>query len=304
MKIPLLIYLMILLGVADAIGQQIAPISLFDRAISYYNPAATGKEEALTANLFYNNHTTGFPGAQSTLFFTAHAPLKNYKMALGVKLEHESVGARNFTGFFFNYAYRIQLGANKLSLALGGGIYSGSLDLLTGRDEEYDYALDENNTSSTLPNFGVGALYYGNRYWVSLSVPRLLGQEVKESGGFGIKVADVERDYILAGGGKFGINEDFDIESSALIMYNPGVKMKVLINAMAVYKDRYKAGVGYKSSGVIVFALAFDINRQTSLAYSYDFNIGKLANLSRSSHEIHLRYTFGYKVNAANPRGF
>jgi type IX secretion system PorP/SprF family membrane protein len=304
MRIRFLTYLILLLGIADLFGQQIAPISLFDRAISYYNPAATGKEEALTANLFYNNHTSGFPGAQSTLFFTAHAPLKNYKMALGVKLEHESVGARNYTGFFFNYAYRIQMGANKLSLALEGGIYSGSLDLLIGRDEAYDYALDESSTSSTLPNFGVGALYYGKRYWISLSVPRILGQEAKESGGLGLKVADVARDYILAGGGKIGINDDFDIEPSALIMLNPGVKTKVLVNAMAVYKDRYKAGLGYKSIGVVVFALAFDINRQTSLAYSYDFNTGKLANLSRSSHEIHLRYTFGYKVNAANPRGF
>ena len=305
MRMHLLTYLVLILGVASTFGQDItiAPLSLFDRALPYYNPAATGKEEALTANLFYNNHTTGFPGAPSTLFFTAHAPLNNLKMALGVKLEHKSVGANNFTGIFFSYAYRLQLGTNTLSLALEGGIYSGSLDLLTGRDAAYDHALDENITSSTLPNFGVGALYYSKRYWISLSVPRLLGIETKESGEFGLKVAGAARDYILAGGGTFAINEDFGIEPSALFIYNPGL-MKMNVNAMAVYKDKYKAGLGYKTVGAIVFALAMDINRQTSLAYSYDFNIGKLSNLSRSSHEIHLRYTFGYKVNATNPRGF
>ena len=305
MRTRLLTYLILFFSVINTFGQvmTITPVSLFDRALPYYNPAATGKEEALTANLFYNN-TTGFQGTPSTLFFTANAPLNNLKMALGVKLEHKSVGAHNFTGIFFNYAYRLQLGANKLSLALEGGIYSGSLNLPSGRDEAYDHALDENITSSTLPNFGVGALYYGKRYWISLSVPRILGIKAKESGGFGLKVAEVARDYILAGGGNFSIDEDFGIEPAALILYNPGVKMKVLVNAMAAYKERYKAGIGYKTSGTIVFALAFDINRQASLAYSYDFNMGEQSNYFKGAHEIHLRYTFGYKVNATNPRGF
>jgi type IX secretion system PorP/SprF family membrane protein len=303
MRKLLLTYLIFLFAGLGVFGQQISAISLFDRALSYYNPAATGKEEALTASLFYRNHIAGFSGAPSTLFFTANAPLKNYKMALGLNLEHESIGSRNFTGFFFDYAYRMKLGTNTLSLALEGGIYSGSLDLVTLRDES-DIVWSEKNVSSILPNFGVGALYYGKSYWISLSVPRLLGYETKESGEYGIKVAGVARDYILAGGGKFKINEDFDIEPSAFLRYNSGAPFLVMVNAMAAYKERYKVGVGYRSTKAMIFAIAFDVNRQTSLAYSYDFNLAPLANISRSSHEIHLQYTFGYKVNAANPRGF
>lgn len=303
MRKLLLTYLILLLGVASTLGQQISAISLFDRALSYYNPAATGKEEALTASLFYRNHITGFEGAPSTLFFTANAPLKNYKMALGINLEHESIGSRNFTGFFFDYAYRMKLGTNTLSLALQAGVYTGSIDLVTLRDES-DIVWSENNTSSILPNFGVGALYYGKLYWISLSVPRLLGYETKESGEYGIKVADVARDYILAGGANVRISQDFGIEPSAFFNYNSGLEFKFIVNAMAVYKERYKVGLGYRSTKAMIFALAFDINRQTSLAYSYDLNFAPLSNLSSSSHEIHLKYTFGYKVNAANPRGF
>lgn len=304
MRKHLLTYLIVVLGIADAFGQQIADISLLDRALPYYNPAATGKEEALTASMFYRNKATGIKGTPSYLFFTANAPLKNYKMALGINLEHESIGARNLTGIFFNYAYRMQLGANKLSLALKGGIYTGSIALVNLRDEEYDKAFDENNTTSIIPNFGVGALYYGDLYWISLSVPRIFSNEAKESGELGLKVANVARDYILAGGGNFGISEDFSIEPSALLMYNSGTKMKIFINTMVAYKQRYKVGIGYKSVKALIFALAFDINRQTSIAYSYDFNMSEQSNYFKNVHEIHLKYTFGYKVNAANPRGF
>jgi type IX secretion system PorP/SprF family membrane protein len=305
MKRYLLIYLALILGIAGTFGQQmtLVPISLFDRALPYYNPAATGMEEALTASLFYRSHITGMEGAPSALFFTANAPLKNYRMALGVKLEHESVGSRNFTGFFFDYAYRMRLGSNTLAFALEGGIYSGSIDLVTLRDPS-DLTWSENTSSSILPNFGVGALYYGKIYWISFSVPRLLGYETKESGEYGIKVANVERDFIFAGGGRIKLNEDFDIEPSALMLFNPGTKLKYNINALGVYRQRYKAGIGYKSIQALVFILTFDINRQTSLAYSYDLNLAPMSNLSSSSHEIHFQYTFGYTVNANNPRGF
>lgn len=303
MRKLLVTYLIIILGAASTFGQQISVVSLFDRALPYYNPAATGKEEALTASLFYRNHITGMEGAPSTLFFTANAPLKNLNMAVGVNLEHESIGSRSFTGFFLDYAYRIKMGANTLSLALEAGIYTGSIDLVTLRDPT-DIVWSEDNISSILPNFGVGALYYSKSYWVSLSVPRLLGYETKESGEFGIKVADVARDYILAGGGKFRINEDFAVEPSAFLSYNSGAPLLVMVNAFATYKERYKAGVGYRSTKVMIFAIAFDVNRQTSLAYSYDLNLAPMSTLSSSSHEIHLKYTFGYKVNAANPRGF
>lgn len=302
----LLTYMTLVLGIAGTFGQQMTmnAISLFDRALPYYNPAATGMEEALTANLFYRNHWTGMEGTPSTLFFTANAPLRNPKVALGVKLEHNSHGSQNYTGFYFDYAYRISLGANKLSLALEGGIYSGSQDLLTTREDEFDRALNENNNSFILPNFGVGALYYGKMYWISFSVPRLLGYESKESGEYGIKVAGVGRDYILSGGASPNISGDFGIEPAAYFRYNPGQKFLFMINAMGVYKERYKAGIGYRSSGALIFALSFNINRQISLAYSYDLSIGELTNLSSSSHEIHFQYTFGYKVNATNPRGF
>ena len=293
-----------MLYVAVSTGQQISTISLFDRALPYYNPAATGKEEALTANLFFRSHWTGIEGTPSTLFFTVNAPLKNPNVALGVKLEHESIGSNNYTGFFFDYAYRIQLGANKLSLALEGGVYSGSQDNVTLRDDQFDRAMNENNSSFLLPNFGVGALYYGKVYWISFSVPRLFGFESKESGEYGIKVAGVSRDYILAGGATVRLNDGFGIEPSAFVNYNSGAGLRFIVNTMAVYKERYKVGLGYRSTGAMIFALAFNINRQISLAYSYDLHFGEVSDLSSSSHEIHIQYTFGYTVNAANPRGF
>lgn len=298
-------YLLFMVLVVTSSGQtQISDISLLNRSLSYFNPAATGMKEALTANLFYRNQWTGFEGAPSTLFFTANAPLKNPKVALGVKLEHSAIGGTNNTGFYFDYAYRIQLGSNKLSLALEGGLYSMSQKSESLRDDQYDKAMNEDNSSSLLYNVGFGALYYGKSYWISFSVPRFFGYESKETGKYATSVSGVSRDFILAGGGTLPLGSDLGIEPSVFLNYNSGLKFRYVVNAMAVYKKRYEAGLGYRSGGSMIFALAFNINRQITLAYSYDMFFGDVANLGSSAHEVHFQYTFGYKVNAANPRSF
>ncbi|MGD2034849.1 MAG: PorP/SprF family type IX secretion system membrane protein, partial [Bacteroidales bacterium] len=121
-KIPLLL----LISSFAAYSQQMSVVTLFDQNLTYLNPAATGNQEVLTAGFYYRSSWTGFDGAPSSQFFSVHAPLKNPRVALGVMLEHEGIGSTNYTGVYFNYAYRFYLGTGKLSLGLKLGVNNGS----------------------------------------------------------------------------------------------------------------------------------------------------------------------------------
>jgi type IX secretion system PorP/SprF family membrane protein len=284
-------------------AQQMPVTSLFEQNQIYFNPGATGNQEVLSAIFDYRKQWVHFTGAPNTQVFSVHAPLKNPKVAMGIVIEHDAIGSSNFTGIYLNYAYRIDVGVNKLSFGLKGGITGASQEYIELRDEP-DPAWSDNNRTFYIPNFGVGVLIYGNKFWGGFSIPRLFGFENNASDKYRMKHNFSKYEYFCSGGGKFLVNPDFRLDPSVLFIYSPSFVPSVTISTMAVYKDSYKAGIGYRSGDALILLLAYSLNRQFMLGYSYDLEIGKIADYTSGSHEINICYKFGYKVNASNPRQF
>ncbi|MBA7715617.1 hypothetical protein ES703_124670 [subsurface metagenome] len=287
-------------------AQQMSVVTLFDQNLTYINPAATGNQEALTAGFFYRSQWTGFEGTPSTQFFSAHAPLKNPKVALGVMLEHESIGSINYTGVYFNYAYRFTVGPGKLSLGLKFGLNSGSQKTVSLRNTD-DQAFNEKSNTFFVPNAGFGALYSTEMYWASFSIPRFFGYKSDASGAYKMSHDFLNYEYYFAGGGKMALPSEFSIEPSVLLVYSAVHPFQAAVNAIGMYKNTYRAGIGYRYSEygeAFILIIGYNLNRQFSLGYSYDINIGKISDYTSGSHEINVQYKFGYSVNASNPRRF
>jgi hypothetical protein len=54
----------------------------------------------------------------------------------------------------------------------------------------------------------------------------------------------------------------------------------------------------------LVGIVELQVNSQFKIGYSYDYNTGDLNTFNNGTHEIVVRYEFGYRVNANNPRYF
>jgi type IX secretion system PorP/SprF family membrane protein len=288
----------------NLLSQEISSVSLFEQNLIYYNPGSTGNQEVLAANFFYRAQWIGFSnGTPSIQVFCAHAPLRKPSVAMGVQVEHDALGICNYTGVYIHYAYRVSLGANRLSFGLRGGVASLSQGTVTLRDNP-DRAFDEDNQTSYLPNFGAGILFYGQYYWAGVSIPRLFGFKHQASGMYTIDPGFNHYEYFFTGGGKLPAGSNLSFEPSALVAYSSSYPLRFTLLGMAVYKHAYKAGVGFRLHEAIFLAIGYQLNRQFSLGYSYDFNIGKVLKLTSGSHEINVSYKFGYRVNASNPRDF
>jgi type IX secretion system PorP/SprF family membrane protein len=284
-------------------AQHIPVTSLFDQCQIYFNPGATGSEEVLSAIFDYRKQWLHFPGSPNTQLFGIHAPLKNPKVALGIDVEHDAVGAATFTGIYLNYAYRIDIGANKLSFGLKGGFAGASSDYIELR-EEPDAAFDENGRTCYIPNVGFGISFYSRKYWAGISIPRFFGYESDASDNIRIKHNFWKYEYFFSGGYRFSINPELRIDPSLLLKYNPRSIPSLAINSRLVYKDTYEVGVGTRTGDAIILLIGYSFNRQFSFGYSYDYEIGKLEDYNSGSHEFNILYKFGYKVNASNPRQF
>jgi len=52
-------------------------------------------------------------------------------------------------------------------------------------------------------------------------------------------------------------------------------------------------GLSYRTSSSIVFLLAYQINKEVKVGYSYDYTIGKIRTYGGGSHEIMISTSFG-----------
>ena len=77
------------------------------------------------------------------------------------------------------------------------------------------------------------------------------------------------------------------------------------INGNFIFADLLWVGGSWRTTEqVAVGHLQVQINQQLMLGVSYDYPVGRMNSYSKGSSEFILRYEFGSKVSAANPRYF
>lgn len=265
------------------------------------NPAFAGSHEMLSISLSHRSQWIGFEGAPAFNTLGVHTPFKNTRMGLGLLVMNESMGLRNYTGIYANYAHRINLGRGKLALGLKGGIGTGRFEAL---DLGNDIVFSENASRYLLPNFGAGLYYYLPDFYAGVSVPLLLGYKSSENGDV-VAYHDLKNyTYYLTSGVKLNIAENWKIEPSLLVEYNKAGGIIADGGMGLLYKDILRAGVSYRSRQAVVMLLDFKLNYQLKVGVAYDYGLSDLNNYYRNSFEIALEYNFGYRIKAANPTIF
>lgn len=270
------------------------------------NPAYTGSREVFTANALYRNQWVGFDGAPVTQVVSVHTPLKNKSIALGALFSNEKIGVSNSTSLNGNVAYRIEMDQAKLSFGISAGInlLSSSLTDLT-TTEGNDNAFAGDLRSNLQPDFGAGVYYYSKKYFVGLSVPRIISRQYLISDDkLDIQSEAGIHNFILHGGYLFTLSDQFKLKPSSLLRFSPTGNYQFDLNANLIYKDFFWLGFSYRHNESVVALLEIQINEQFRVAYAYDYSLSIFRKYSSGSHEIGLQYEFGYKVKSMDPRFF
>jgi hypothetical protein len=76
------------------------------------------------------------------------------------------------------------------------------------------------------------------------------------------------------------------------------------VNAQLIIDQKIWLGAGYRTNKVLVGMLQCQLNHQLRMAYSYDFDGGRISRCSNGSHEALLCYVFRYVRKVTGPRQF
>lgn len=307
----LLLFILIpLMGISqDAdlkIGQRYEPIySQYWINGLAINPAYTGSRECFSNTILYRNQWMGFPGAPKTQTLSSHAPLKDEKNAVGIFIFHESIGVSDYSDIYGNYAFRFQLGEGKISLGLkfGATFFQGDYSEIVASPDELSIDPILNNVSEVFPNFGVGAYYYSDKFYLGLSVPKFLSYEIKSSKKT-MNIGPDNYDFLLTGGILLGQSETFKFKPSFLFRYRLNNTYQIDVGANFIFYNVLWLGGSYRYNDELAFMVEYQASNQIRAGVAYDVAVGDFASQHSGSLELILRYEFKYKIRAVNPRYF
>ena len=269
------------------------------------NPAYAGSQESMSVSALFRKQWTALDGSPSTQTLTAHTPLNNKKIALGLIATNDNIGIAQQTGIDLMYAYRISFSdTRKLSLGLQAGFarLSAQHNNLNIKDPN-DPSFSSSAAAFHCLYFGTGIYYSSKRFYAGLSAPHAnrvtLGQP------FDTDENSQSRNYFFTTGYVFTLSPSFKLKPSTLVKATDGWSTQIDINCTLLYEDVFWVGVSYRTFSALSFMAKVQLTNQLSAGYAYDNALGDLSVIRGAGHEFMLTYNFSFfKSNTVTPRDF
>jgi type IX secretion system PorP/SprF family membrane protein len=305
----LFITITIALSSMGAFAQQEAMFTHYMFNTLTVNPAYAGSRDALTITALNRIQWAGFDGAPITQTFTAHSPIINQNLGLGLSITRDEIGPTNTTSFYADFSYKLKFNTrSSLAFGLSGGLNIRQNDLTKLKlDQTIDESFAADEKSDLLPNFGFGMYYSTDKYYIGLSVPRILQNDFKnnESKG-GTNLASEERHYFLIAGAVFDLNSDLKLKPTTFLKVTNGVTPQLDLTSILIIKEKVWGGLMYRTNDAVGALAGVYINNRFAVAYSFDWSFGNITKYHGGTHEIMLTYDFIYKSKTKfhSPRYF
>lgn len=300
-----------------------------------YNPAYAGASDFLNIAAIHRSQWIGVDGAPLSQSVTAHTPLKNERVGVGLSVMNDLIGPSRITNANLSYAYKIPIGNMKLAIGVQGGVYNYWSDYsqLRLQDSNADEAFSM-NINLTQPNFGGGIYLSGKHFYIGASVPHLVEYDLREDVTTPI-YARIYRHYYGMAGLVLPLNGDN-------LMFRPSILLKTVnflgdlrkdnafqsvgapteldIDLSLLFYQKFWLGLSFRTaievlpingeeptssfdSGDIWISYFMDSGLRIGLAY--DYPLTELASVTAGSFEVMVGYEFNFDTKkTVTPRYF
>ncbi len=288
------LFLAVILGVAfnTAIAQQDPNYSFYRYNMNLYNPAYAGSGEGADLVLGLRSQWAGVEGAPESQSAIFGMPVGS-KVGLGVSILNDKTFIETQTWLAVDFSYHIQLDDDNL-LYFGLKASANSYDANT--QGLLTYGVGQDGTlldyeSRFTPNVGAGVYLKNERYFVSLSAPKILSPErLQEREGNAYLGVDRMHAY-LAGGYDFDLGNNMILQAMAMIRYVDASPLSYEATGIFDFGSRFKLGASYRYDESLGGLFLFEVGQGFNLGYAYETAIqNEVNNLDNGTHELFMRF--------------
>jgi type IX secretion system PorP/SprF family membrane protein len=272
------------------------------------NPAYAGTWKSMGFMALARHQWVGWDGAPKTYTFSMQSPLRNDKISLGFNVISDNIGKEKKFGLWGDYAYKVRFTEAtdfRMGLKLGFTNYSNNLfayELLPGVNDPLFQGDLENKF---VPNFGVGLFLHNPRYYVGLSVPKILHQEIIEDNPNNFSVHSDIRHFFLEAGVVVDLGEYVKFKPTFMTKATYGAPVQMDLTANFLLREKFWLGAMYRTKDAFGFIAQWIFDNDLRLGYAYDYSTTKLQNFHNGTHEVMVSYELRtLKKMIVSPRYF
>jgi type IX secretion system PorP/SprF family membrane protein len=295
--------IIILLLSMTASAQQDPQYTQYMYNMNVVNPAYAGSKETLSITALYRKQWSGLDGAPETITFSGHSPV-NDKVGLGLSAIKDELGPVKETNVYVDFSYTLQVSENlKLALGLKAGATFHDVGLTDLELQDDNDPLFSQDISNTYPNVGAGAFFYGDNFYVGLSVPNFLSSVHLDENG--IKYGSEVNHYFATAGYVFQVSENTKLKPSTMVKSAFNAPLSFDVNLNALFYEKFEIGASYRLEDSFSGLIGFQATPYLRIGYAYDHVVSELDAVSSASHEVILTFDLLFKQKALrSPRYF
>lgn len=286
-------------------SQQDPQYTQYTYNMNVVNPAYAGSQGTLSIGLLGRTQWVGLDGSPKTMTAVIHAPVgKN--VGLGFSVIADEIGPVREQNIYADFSYTLQTSdEGRLAFGLKGGVTFQNIDFLKLSISDQEDPLFSENLNQTHPNFGAGAFYYTDNFYVGLSMPNMLETRHFEKKSGIITSASEKMHYFLTSGYVFDISDDLKLKPSVMLKAVNGAPLSIDLSVNALVYEVLELGLSWREGDSVSAMINFLISTNLRLGYAYDYTLTNLGDFNSGSHEVFLLYNVDLsKGSLKSPRFF
>lgn len=291
-------------------GQQDPQFTQYMFNPVYFNPAASGVEDAFISTLNVRNQWVNLPGAPISQTFTSHVPVFKLSSGIGAMLMNDIAGYQRNTGAALIYSYHKQFRTSLLSFGLSGGIMQQTIngDKLITPTGTYENTVNHNDpnlpvttSSQLLPDAAAGIYFFGPHLSAGVSGTHLLTPILQGKENTVSAIQYNPNGYVYVA---YQIDVSDKLGVTPNVLYKTDLSESMVdVNVFATYNDNICVGLSYRGftnnqHDAVAILAGLNITDKWRISYSYDITTSAINAVSAGSHEVVLRYS----IPVARPR--
>lgn len=284
----------LLLFCSALFAQQENAFIMYRYHMNMVNPSYAGVDGETLFTTSIRKQWTGIkdaPETQAVSFGTVVG--RNLGMGISVVMDKTFIEKKTLVGIDFSYKLKWNQSTDLyLGIKAGGNFYDVNTSGLQTNATQLDPALNAINHFN--PNVGFGALLKHEKYFVSLSIPRLLSTErAQKENGIASVIADKPQ-LNLSGGYDLSLSPEanFVVKPSFMLRYISGAPVSLAINSMLQIHNNFEIGATYRTEKAFAGLVDFTISKRLMIGYGYEVSTRAELASAKSTHEFFARFKF------------
>ena len=271
-------------------AQQDPNYTLYVYNMNLINPAYAGANNSTDLGVNIRSQWSNVKGAPETQSFIFGTPIGN-NLGVGLSIISDKTFIEKQTSIAADFSYHLKLSDDHdlyFGLKAGFNSYNANTEGLVTYGIQQDPNLMNLNGRFN-PNFGAGAYFSHEKYFLSLSMPKILtnGRLEEENG---TARAGSDRQHIYLGGGyNIPLRGNMVLKPSVLMRYVNASPLSVDITAMLEFSEYFDLGAAYRVDESASGLAIFKVSNSLKIGYAYEVSTQSAVRyMDNGTHEIML----------------